>query len=149
MNIHGHTTKTTSSPTYRSWQSMKDRCYNPNNPHYSNYGGRGIDVAPGWFYSFTNFLAYLGKRPKGTTLERINNSLGYWPDNCKWATKSEQQINQRLRKTNTSGHKNIHWYPPYQQYQVQICRQGIRKTIGYFKTIEEALKAKLTYLQGL
>lgn len=128
---------------------MKDRCGNPNNPQYCDYGGRGIDVDPRWWYSFEQFFSDMGKRPTGTTLDRIDNSKGYWPTNCHWASKSEQQINQRIRKTNTSGHKNIHWYPSYQQYQVQICRQGIRKTVGYFKTIPEAVEAKTNYLKGL
>lgn len=91
---HNHTTKTRSSPTYKSWHMMKQRCTNPQYTQYKDYGGRGIDIAPGWMY-FENFLAYLGERPSGTTLERRDNDKGYWPGNCYWAPKREQQRNRR------------------------------------------------------
>lgn len=95
---HGHTTHTGASPTYKSWHMMKQRCSNPKYSQYKDYGGRGIDFAPGWMH-FENFLAYMGERPPGTTLERRDNDKGYWPDNCYWATKSEQQRNRRTNRT--------------------------------------------------
>lgn len=91
---HGHTTHTGASPTYKSWHMMKQRCTNPTYSQYKDYGGRGLDIAPGWLH-FENFLAYMGERPPGTSLERRDNSKGYWPDNCYWATKHEQQRNRR------------------------------------------------------
>lgn len=91
---HNHTTKKWSSPTYKSWHAMKQRCTNPKSPQYKDYGGRGLDVAPCWM-SFDNFLAHMGERPAGTTLERIDNERGYWPDNCYWATRAQQQRNRR------------------------------------------------------
>jgi hypothetical protein len=82
------------TPTYRSWQAMKERCYNEANTHYLAYGGKGITVCDRWLASFENFLADMGTRPKGMTLDRIKNEVGYTPGNCRWAT-AETQANNR------------------------------------------------------
>jgi len=91
---HGHTTHTSSSPTYKSWHTMMQRCTNPNNTQYKDYGGRGIAVCKRW-HVFKNFLTDMGIRPEGMTLDRKNNDKGYTPKNCKWSTRSEQQRNRR------------------------------------------------------
>lgn len=89
----------TKSPTYQSWQSMKDRCLNPNSDNYPSYGGRGITVDDRWIgkYGFENFIMDMGPRPKGTTLDRYpNNETGhYGPGNCRWGTDAEQARNKR------------------------------------------------------
>lgn len=84
-----------SSPTYSSWESMKQRCLNPACPTYAYYGGRGIDVDPRWVESFAAFREDMGERPEGKDLDRIDNSKGYWPDNCRWASRTEQMRNTR------------------------------------------------------
>ena len=93
-SIHSHTTKHTTSPTYKSWHMMKQRCTNPKNTQYKDYGGRGIDIHHPWM-CFGVFLADMGERPPGTSLERRDNNKGYRPDNCYWATRTEQQRNRR------------------------------------------------------
>jgi hypothetical protein len=79
---------------YRSWWSMRQRCYDPSSISYPNYGGRGIGVCPRW-RSFALFLRDMGPRPLGMSLHRKNNDLGYSPTNCCWATMREQQRNKR------------------------------------------------------
>lgn len=85
----------TGLPTFKSWESMKQRCTNPNAPGYPNWGGRGITVCDSWLHSFDTFLADMGPRPKGTTLGRLDNDKGYSPENCAWVTPREQQRNRR------------------------------------------------------
>lgn len=92
---HGLTRKGSVVPEYKVWSGMIQRCSNPNNSAYSYYGGRGISVCKRW-KSFENFYSDMCPRPFNLTLERINNDLGYSPDNCKWATKKEQSKNKRF-----------------------------------------------------
>jgi len=77
-------------PTYRSWTGMRERCRDPKNRRYF---GRGITVCSRW-NSYLTFLADMGTRPTGMTLDRINVNGGYQPDNCRWATPKQQQRNR-------------------------------------------------------
>jgi hypothetical protein len=81
---------------YHIWNSMKQRCNNPKNISYKDYGGRGIKVCDRWLNSFNFFLEDMGKKPDGYSLDRINNDDGYKPTNCRWATMKEQSNNRRV-----------------------------------------------------
>lgn len=96
---HGHTSKGQTSPTYRSWEGMVQRCTNPKAPNYKYYGGRGILIYPRWRLSFRYFLEDMGERPEGMTLDRIDPDGDYRPENCKWSTWSQQMSNRRPWKT--------------------------------------------------
>jgi hypothetical protein len=85
----------TRTPTYRSWVAMRRRCSDQDYIEFHLYGGRGIKVCDRWNDSFEAFLADMGERPDGRTLDRVDPDGDYAPDNCRWATASEQARNRR------------------------------------------------------
>lgn len=92
---HGHTKNCKPSKIYISWRNMIQRCTNPNDKEYKNYGDRGIVVCEHWL-KFENFNEDMGKDWKsGLTIERKNNGKGYSPENCYWATRKQQSRNIR------------------------------------------------------
>jgi|SRR5882724_12144428 len=86
----------TNTPTFKSWDSMLQRCTNKNAPDYSRYGGVGVKICSRWLTSFINFYEDMGERPKGTTIDRYPNPKGnYEPDNCRWGTQEQQSRNKK------------------------------------------------------
>lgn len=102
--VHGHTSKdgvSRMSPTYSSWYAMRRRCLYTKHPAYDQYGGRGILICDRWLNGdgdlsgFECFLADMGERPFGTTIDRVDGDGHYEPGNCRWATDAGQSRNRR------------------------------------------------------
>lgn len=124
---------------YRAWQDMKDRCFNTNNKHYKDYGGRGITVSMEWL-DFTTFISDMGKAPtKNHSLDRIDNNGMYCKENCRWADSKTQTRNTRRSK--------LYWFN-----NKLLCLNDISAAVGIHKstiwhrvanlgmTIDEAIK---------
>ena len=91
---HGHIVKGIRSPVYSVWLSMLRRCLDPSCISYEQYAELGVTVCDRW-HKFENFYADMGDKPEGTSIDRIDNRLGYFKENCRWATIKEQARNKR------------------------------------------------------
>lgn len=91
---HGGATNGKLSKTYISWRNMKQRCTDPGSTQFKWYGGRGITVCDAWINDYGKFLADMGERPEGMTLDRIDPDGDYEPANCRWANSSDQRRNR-------------------------------------------------------
>jgi len=142
INSCGHDKSThggSGSLEYWVWSSMIQRCTNPKNEYYKDYGGRGITVCERWLNSFENFIEDMGLKPdKKLTIERIDNNKGYYKENCKWATKSEQMSNRR--PFGVSGFKGVYKHGKVFRTSIKINKKSYH--IGTFKT---AYIASLAY----
>lgn len=102
MVTHGYTRnqkKINPPKVYRAWKGMRNRCYNPNYKGKENYSERGITVCDLWRYSFEDFVMDMGEPPTPEhSLDRIDNDGNYCPNNCRWATRKQQQNNNRQNR---------------------------------------------------
>jgi len=136
------THRMTNTREYWIWSQMVQRCTNQKNKAFKNYGARGITVHNSWL-KFENFIKDMGKKPAPQdSIERTDNDKGYSPDNCKWASRTVQNRNTRIRRDNTSGEKGISFHKRIKKFSVTIAIKGKKKHIGYFDDFEEAKKAR-------
>lgn len=134
--LHGHATGKTKSPTWLSWLCMWRRCTVASRWDFKFYGGRGVKICDRWRV-FANFLADMGERPAGTSLDRIDFDGNYEPDNCRWATRVQQQNNRRSNRLVTCGGVTAtlaEW-----SRRTGLGRQLIAARLGYGWSPERAL----------
>jgi len=133
---HGQKMGGKTSPTYISWYHMIDRCTNHDCPAYSNYGGRGILVCEEWL-QFANFLKDMGERPPNYQIDRIDNTKGYYKENCRWTTPKQNSRNRRNNHTieyNGTTKALIEWAE-----QIRVAADTIRSRINRGWSIEKTL----------
>lgn len=132
------------TPEYNAWRAMKSRCYNKNNKGYPLWGGRGIRVCDQWVNSFEQFHADMGMKPgPDYSIDRIDNDGDYTPDNCRWATLSEQNANKRPASKNACGVKGVRFNKAAGKWVAQITRDGIQHYLGRFSNADGAIDARL------
>ena len=132
---------------YNTWSKLKDRTLNPKSKDYLNYGGRGITICDEWldvqnFYDWAMANGYSDE----LSIDRIDNNKNYCPDNCRWATRTIQSRNQRIRKDNTSGYKGVYYHKGRNKYIAQICVNNKNKRLGQFLTAVEGAIAYNNYI---
>ncbi len=129
---------------YRIHGNMMMRCNSPKATGYSRYGGRGIKLCDEWkdFSRFRDWSLANGYSDE-LSIDRIDNDKGYSPDNCRWATRYEQQMNTSSNNDKPSGIKGVYFDKTNGKWRSRISVNGKRKSLGYFDTVEEAIEAQL------
>ena len=133
---------------YTIWVGIKRRTYNPQFKQYNDYGGRGISMCDSWrddFMSFYNWSMLNGYSDE-LSIDRIDNSGNYEPNNCRWTTSIIQNRNQRIGKKNKSGYKGVDFHKRSYKYRAQIYVNNKTNYLGLFSTAEEAGIAYNNYI---
>ena len=140
---HGHSNVgNKATKEYNCWLNIKQRCHNPNHHKYPIYGGRGIIVCDEWRNDFEAFYAHIGDAPGPSySIDRIDVDGNYEPGNVRWATKSQQAINTRIYKSNTTGYKGV-TKTKWNTWQARINVNKKRINLGSYSTLEEAVEVR-------
>lgn len=142
--VHGFRVR--QHPLYYRWVCMRSRCEDPNCPQFYNYGGRGIFVCKEWSEAFEPFAIHMGLPPTPEhTLDRINNELGYFPDNCRWVTRTEQCLNRRTFTNNTTGATGI-TRVENGSFNARYDEEHVRYNLGMFLNIESAIEYRNEFI---
>ncbi len=146
MTKHGHSKRGKESRTYRSRIDMIQRCSNPNNKYWQDYGGRGITVCQRWLNSFLNFLEDMGEAPPGLQLDRIKNGKGYYKKNCHWVTSKINNRNKRNSRSIIVNGKTLCLIELAQEYNIpySVLYQRIYK---YGWSVKRALTTPVNAIQ--
>ena len=133
---------------YKVWGSMRHRCKSSTNKRAAHYYDKGITVCSEWgdFKVFREW-AYNSGYSEGLSIDRINNDLGYSPDNCRWTTRYIQGANTKvLRSTNKSGYRGVSYCVSEGKYKASIRARGVRVNLGTYTEALDAAKAYQTYI---
>lgn len=129
-------------PLYHTWQNIQRRCNNPEHPRYKDWGGRGIKVCARWVNSYKDFINDMGPRPTPFhQVDRINNDGDYTPENCRWATATQQTKTRRKRSNNRSGVKGVELRQDG-KFVARITINKKRINLGSFSDLSEAKTAR-------
>lgn len=130
--------------THNIFIQMKERCYNPKNVSYPWYGAKGIGICQQWLDSFPDFYRWALENGYEDTLEidRINSDEDYKPENCRWVTRTVQNVNQKIRVDNTSGYKGVKWNKARKKWEVSISVDNKRHYLGLHETLEKAVEVR-------
>lgn len=136
---------------YKIWQGLRQRCNNPNDKSYKAYGGRGIKVCEEWDKDSAAFVRWALENgyADNLSIDRIDVDGDYCPENCHWATPTEQSRNKRVQKSSKTGINGVHYEPERHKYRAVIYIANKRIDLGRYETIEQAAeerrKAELKY----
>lgn len=138
----------TGSKEYVCYHHLKGKCYNPNNPDYKYYGGRGITISDDWLESYANFLRDVGRSPsKDFTLERRDVDGNYCKENCYWASRQVQASNRRKREGTTSDYIGVTYHKVTGKYYGKVYYKGKYVFEELYSCPVEAAKARDAYIK--
>jgi len=131
---------------YNVWKNMIARCHDPSHPAYKNYGAVGIHVFEEWRLGPTDFIEYVmgleNYNKIGYSLDRIDPSKCYIPNNIRWTNRHIQNVNQRIRDDNKSGYKGVSFYKRTSKWVSYIKVKGRQFRLGYYETSTQAAEAR-------